>query len=47
MKWLELPIVVSFAFIFNVRVNPDNAYGTLSIHYPAGKIVIPYDNFRD
>jgi hypothetical protein len=24
MKELPLPLVVSFSFIFNVRVNPDN-----------------------
>jgi hypothetical protein len=41
MKGLDLPIVVSFSFIFNVRVNPDN---TVSIRHPSGKIVIPNDN---
>jgi hypothetical protein len=45
MKGLDLPIVVSFSFIFNVRVNPDNADNTVSIRHPSGKIVIPNDNF--
>jgi hypothetical protein len=45
MKGLDLPIIVSFSFIFNVRVNPDNADNTVSIRHPSGKIVIPNDNF--
>jgi hypothetical protein len=45
MKGLDLPIIVSFSFIFNVRVNPDNADNTVSIRHLSGKIVIPNDNF--
>ncbi len=45
MKGLDLHIVVRFSFIFNVRVNPDNADNTVSIRHPSGKIVIPNDNF--
>jgi hypothetical protein len=41
-EMLETSYCCELFFIFNVRVNPD---GTLSIHYPTGKIVIPNDNF--
>jgi hypothetical protein len=36
MKELELPIIVNIFFIFNIRVNPDNTDGAVSIRHPLG-----------